>query len=174
MKKVLAVIDVQQDFVTGALGSLEAQQAMPALIKKVREFDGEVVLTMDTHGTDYLTTQEGQHLPVEHCIENTEGWKLMPELEAVLKDKPHRIFRKPTFGSVQLCEYLADRFNADEIESVEFVGFCTDICVVSNILLLKALAPELVISIDPSCCAGVSPERHQAALEVLASCQISA
>lgn len=174
MKKVLAVIDVQQDFVTGALGTLEAQQAMPALIKKVREFDGEIVLTMDTHGADYLSTQEGRHLPVAHCIENSAGWKLMPELDAVLKDKPHRIFRKPTFGSLPFGEYLADKFNAGELESVEFVGFCTDICVVSNILLLKALVPELPISIDPACCAGVSPERHHAALEVLASCQIGA
>ncbi len=174
MKRVLAVIDVQNDFVTGALGSKEAQQTMPALVQKVRDFAGDIVVTMDTHGSDYLSTKEGEKLPVEHCIEDSEGWLLCPELASALDGRNARVFKKPTFGSVELASYLSGLYAAGELESVEFIGFCTDICVISNILLLKAMAPELNISIDPSCCAGVTPEKHQAALEVLASCQVGA
>ena len=125
---------------------------------------------MDTHGADYLQTQEGRFLPVEHCIRRTEGWQLSPELAPMLIRA--RVFEKPTFGSVQLAEELKALSETEELE-LELVGLCTDICVISNALLLKAFLPEVRITVDASCCAGVTPQKHLAALETMRSCQIA-
>ena len=172
--KVLVVVDVQNDFVTGALGTPEAQAMLPKLVDKVKGFDGEVWFTKDTHEPDYLSTQEGKYLPVEHCIKGTAGWEFAPELEVLIGSmgEKARVFEKPTFGSVKLADALSELRSSGELESVELVGICTDICVVSNALLIKANMPELPVLVDGSCCAGVTPEKHSAALEVMASCQV--
>lgn len=170
--KYLIVIDVQNDFVTDALGTKEAQQMLPALLQKVREFDGEVWMTQDTHAENYLQTQEGKLLPVPHCIKGTPGWQLVPELEQLRVQRGATVYEKPTFGSTRMVHELLRRYQEGEVESVELVGICTDICVVSNALLLKAAMPELPIAVDARCCAGVTPQKHAAALDVMASCQI--
>ena len=166
MKRVLIVVDMQVDFVNGALGTAEAEAIVPKVVEKVRGFDGEVIFTQDTHPQNYLETQEGRHLPVAHCIEGTEGWRLIPALRPLAEGR--RVVQKPTFGSRALAEALA----AEDIESIELIGLCTDICVVSNALLLKAFMPEVPVSVDAACCAGVTPERHAAALDTMRSCQI--
>ena len=163
-KRVLVVVDMQKDFVDGSLGSKEAVSIVPAVVKKARDFDGTVLFTRDTHGEDYMETQEGKYLPVAHCIRGTDGWELIPELEELKDSRKVQCFDKPAFGSVALA--------AGELEAVELVGLCTDICVVSNALLIKAFMPELPVSVDASCCAGVTPEKHAAALETMRSCQI--
>lgn len=171
---ILIVIDMQNDFVTGSLGTAEAQALLPDLIKTVDGFEGEVIFTQDTHGEDYLTTQEGTLLPVPHTIRGTAGWELVPELEA-LKDKRHAlVFEKPTFGCVELAEYLKEKYTRGEIAEIELCGVCTDICVISNALLIKAFIPECPIVVHQKLCAGVTPAKHQAALEAMASCQITA
>ena len=137
------------------------------MLRKVKAHAGPVIFTRDTHQADYLTTQEGKNLPVTHCVEGTEGWKIIPELRPFAAD----VVDKPTFGSVDLAERLKSR--AGGIESIELIGLCTDICVVSNALLLKAAMPEVPISVDSRCCAGVTPVKHAAALETMRSCQIS-
>ena len=171
-KKILLVIDVQNDFVDGALGTKEAQAMLPTLLEKVRSFDGDVIYTKDTHPENYLETQEGKNLPVPHCIKGTKGWELVPALAELQQKSGSKVYEKPTFGSVMLAHELHQRYTAGEIASIELVGLCTDICVISNALLLKAAMPELPITIDPACCAGVTPEKHAAALEVMKSCQI--
>ena len=166
--KVLAIIDMQKDFIDGALGTKEAVSIVPkvaARLKKARE-DGEtVVFTRDTHHADYLSTQEGRKLPVPHCMEGTAGWQIDAALPVL--DAP--VFDKPGFGSPALIDYLK---GLPELESVEFIGLCTDICVVSNALLFKAAMPEAPITVDASCCAGVTPESHRHALETMKMCQI--
>lgn len=167
--KSIVVVDMQNDFIDGSLGTKEAQEMLPRLkdkLKKVVE-DGsaELVFTMDTHGKDYLNTQEGKNLPVEHCIKGTQGWEISPELgEFVAKAKA--VVEKPTFGSTELIKHLKA---ADE---VELVGLCTDICVISNALLIKAAYPEMKVSVDAQCCAGVTPESHANALEAMKMCQV--
>ena len=168
MRKILVVIDMQNDFIDGALGTPEAESIVEAVKDKIRAYPAaDVYATMDTHGEDYLATQEGRHLPVEHCLRGTDGWQIRPDIAALLTEA--RIFEKPTFGSMRLAEELKSL--PEEIE-LELVGLCTDICVVSNALLLKAVLPEVTISVDASCCAGVTPEKHRAALETMRSCQI--
>ena len=171
-KKILLVIDVQNDFVDGALGTKEAQAMLPTLLDKVRSFDGDIIYTKDTHPENYLETQEGKNLPVPHCIKGTKGWELVPALAELQQKSGSKVYEKPTFGSVMLAHELHRRYVTGEIASIELVGLCTDICVISNALLLKAAMPELPITIDPDCCAGVTPEKHAAALEVMKSCQI--
>ncbi len=171
-KRVLVVIDVQNDFVDGALGTREAQAMLPALLEKVEAFPGDVVMTYDTHEPNYLETQEGALLPVVHCVKGTPGWELAPALDALRVRLNAKTYEKPTFGSLQLAHDLARDYAAGALESVELVGLCTDICVVSNALMLKASMSELPIYVDPACCAGVTPEKHEAALEVMRSCQI--
>ena len=168
MKKLLIVIDMQNDFIDGSLGTKEARAIVPAVLAKIESYPPEAVIaTMDTHGPDYLKTQEGKKLPVEHCIKGTDGWRIRPEIEALLSKA--RIYEKPTFG----CEKLAADLKAEKgLKEVEIIGLCTDICVVSNALLIKAALPELKIKVDSSCCAGVTPEKHLAALETMRSCQI--
>lgn len=167
-KKILVVVDMQNDFVTGSLGSKEAVAIVPKVVEKVKNFDGEIYYTMDTHSENYMETQEGHLLPVEHCISDSEGWQLIPELHNLLHGK--LFFLKRTFGSQELAIILAKK--EAKIESIELIGLCTDICVVSNALLLKAFMPEIPIIVDSSCCAGVTPEKHEAALETMRSCQI--
>ena len=166
MQKILIVVDMQVDFVNGSLGTAEAQTIVPAAVEKVRGHEGPVIFTRDTHGPDYLDTQEGKKLPVEHCIEGTGGWQIIPELRQYAVD----VVNKGTFGSTALAERL--RAQAEGIESIEVIGLCTDICVVSNAMLLKAAFPEADLAVCRSCCAGVTPARHEAALETMASCQI--
>ena len=171
MKKMLIVIDMQNDFVDGALGSAEAVAIVPAVVDKIKSYPSDCVwATRDTHQANYLQTQEGRKLPVEHCIEGSEGWQLCPAVAEALPEGA-RIFDKPTFGSTELAQALLELSKTEPIE-LEFVGLCTDICVVSNALLAKAVMPEVAISVDPACCAGVTPAAHEAALATMRSCQV--
>ena len=170
MRKILVVVDMQNDFIDGALGTKEALAIVENVKAKIREYDQkDIFVTMDTHAPDYLSTQEGRNLPVEHCIKGTEGWKLRSDIEELLPEA--RVYEKPTFGSTKLAEDIA-KIAAEEDIEIELIGLCTDICVVSNALLLKASFPEADIAVRADCCAGVTPEKHRAALETMASCQI--
>ena len=172
MKQFLIVVDMQTDFVDGALGTPEAVAILPAVaarIRACRETGATVIATLDTHGENYLHSAEGQKLPVVHCVRNTEGWQLHPAVREALAGC--LTVEKPTFGSVRLPEIIRD-LAAGEAFSIELIGLCTDICVVSNALLLKANFPEIPISVRAACCAGVTPEKHEAALETMRSCQI--
>ena len=157
MQKVLVVVDLQNDFIDGALGTKEAVAIVPKVEEKIKNFDGVVLFTRDTHETYYLDTQEGKKLPVPHCIRDTEGWQIRSELDALRKTEP---IDKETFGSTDLAGELVEMNIDDEIESITFVGLCTDICVISNALLTKASLPEVPIIVDAKCCAGVTPESH--------------
>ena len=171
MKKILIVVDMQNDFVDGALGTQEAVEIVGNVVSKIAGFDGRILATLDTHHSDYLNTAEGKKLPVPHCIGDTQGWLLNGKVLYALSEKDYKTIEKPTFGSTQLVEELRRIREQEEIE-VELIGLCTDICVVSNALLLKAHFPEMRISVDASCCAGVTPGTHQAALETMKMCQI--
>ena len=171
MRKILIVVDMQNDFIDGALGTAEAVAIVDAVKEKIRSYPPEnVIATMDTHSEEYLQTQEGENLPVVHCVRGTDGWKIRPDIAALLTGA--RIYEKPTFGSMEMAADLKELSGKEEIE-LELVGLCTDICVVSNALLLKAAMPEVRIFADASCCAGVTPEKHLAALETMRSCQIN-
>ena len=173
-KKILVVVDMQKDFIDGALGTREAQAIVPTAAKRVREARaaGEALIaTLDTHGPDYMQTSEGRHLPVPHCIRGEAGWELNAEIAAALGGEA-LLLEKPTFGSTLLPERVRELAAGADAVAIELIGLCTDICVVSNALLLKAHFPEAEISVDASCCAGVTPEKHRAALETMASCQI--
>ena len=170
MRKRLIVVDMQNDFIDGSLGTPEAQAIVGNVAEKIKTYPSEdVFATRDTHGPGYLDTQEGRNLPVEHCIKGTPGWEIRPEIAELLTGA--RIVDKPTFGSTELADIIAGIAEKEEI-GIELVGLCTDICVVSNALLLKARMPEVPITVDPLCCAGVTPEKHDAALVTMASCQI--
>ena len=170
MRKILIVVDMQNDFIDGALGSNEAVAIVDNVVNKINEFDGEIIVTYDTHHDNYMETREGKYLPAPHCIEGTDGWQLNDKVKNALVGKGAAKIRKPTFGSVKLVNLLDD---IDEKNTeVTLVGLCSDICVVSNAMLLKANYPEANIVVDASCCAGVTPEKHDAALEVMRSCQI--
>ncbi len=171
MKKYLIVTDMQNDFIDGALGTPEAVAIVPSVCEKIRSFDGDIILTMDTHGSDYMEKREGRFLPVEHCIKGTEGWDLSKEVKAALYGKNYRVLEKITFGSVDLPKLLKDLSGEENFE-VHVIGLCTDICVVSNAMLVKASFPEADIYVDAACCAGVSPESHRAALKTMKSCQM--
>ena len=164
--KYLIVVDMQKDFIDGALGTKEAQAIVPNVRKKIEEFNGKVIFTRDTHHKDYLSTQEGRNLPVEHCIEGTAGWEIDKSLQPFCKGL---VVNKPTFGSMALAEEIWERGDAQEIT---LVGLCTDICVISNAMLLKAAMPEVPIIVDRACCAGVTPQSHENALEAMKMCQI--
>ena len=172
MKKLLLVIDMQNDFIDGALGTKEAEAIVPNVVKRIQEFEGDVLYTRDTHSEDYMETQEGKNLPVPHCIKGTPGWELCPELKA-LRDAGHSpVLDKLTFGAKDLPAYLETRYPRG-LESVELIGLCTDICVISNAMVLKAFFPELLVSVTASCCAGVTPESHENALNAMKMCQIA-
>lgn len=166
--KTLIVVDMQNDFIDGSLGTKEAVAIVPNVVKRIKEWDGAIIATYDTHQADYLQTQEGKFLPVEHCIEGTHGWQLNPEVEAALEGKDAIKLKKPTFGCVDLPAILAENGTTE----IQLIGLCTDICVVSNALLLKANFYEVPISVDASCCAGVTPESHEAAITTMRMCQI--
>lgn len=167
--KVLVVIDMQNDFIDGALGTPEACAIVPAVVDKIRNFDGLILATRDTHGADYLSTQEGRNLPVEHCIKGTKGWELNPEISALIKEAP---IDKPTFGSCELGMRLKELAQHENIENITLIGVCTDICVISNAMIIKAFLPEVPVTVVKECCAGVTPESHLRALEAMRSCQI--
>lgn len=167
-KKVLVVVDMQKDFIDGALGTKEAVSIVQKVADKIRDFDGEIVFTRDTHFENYMETQEGKKLPVPHCIKGTDGWQIANELKSLMAADA-KIFDKPAFGSVELAEYLS---NNNELEKVELIGLCTDICVISNAMLIKAFMPEVNVVVDEKCCAGVTPESHANALEAMKMCQI--
>jgi len=172
MNKYLIIVDMQNDFIDGALGTAEAEAILPKVIEKVKKFSGTIVFTYDTHDEEYLKTQEGQHLPAPHCIEGTEGWKLPKTLEDLRFTVGGKAFTKPTFGSKELGEYLLIENRRKIIDSIEIIGLCTDICVISNALLIKAFLPETEILVDASCCAGVTPESHERALKAMEMCHI--
>lgn len=175
MKKILVVVDMQNDFIDGALGTKEAVATVINVKNKIIKYaqdKGTVFATRDTHTENYLNTQEGQFLPVKHCIKGTKGWEINKDIEAELKNADATIIDKPTFGSIELQQRISEISSIEQIK-IELVGLCTDICVISNALLLKAKMPEVFISVDSSCCAGVTPAKHEAALETMRSCQIS-
>ena len=168
MKKAIVVVDMQKDFIDGALGTKEAQEMLPRMEAKLSAAQAagtKLVFTMDTHGEDYLATQEGRRLPVPHCIRGTEGWEIAASLQPFVRAAA-AVVEKLAFGSTELPALLED---CDEIE---LVGLCTDICVISNALVLKAFYPEKKISVDASCCAGVTPESHAEALRAMKMCQV--
>lgn len=172
--KTLIVIDMQNDFVTGALGSKEAVAILPNVKKKIKQYltaGHEVIFTRDTHNEDYLNTNEGKHLPVPHCIKGTDGWQVVDGIKVYGAE----YIDKPSFGYTDWDMVISEdgSFKDRNFESVEIIGVCTDICVISNALILKALYPEIEITVDASCCAGVTPESHQAALATMKSCQIN-
>ena len=174
LKKLLVVVDIQNDFIAGSLGSEEARAILPNVVNKIRNWDGDIICTQDTHGPDYLETREGRYLPIEHCIDGTEEHRLVDDVcvALFLRNKtgaPDRFLKKNTFGSVDLPKIIKD----DEYDYIELIGVCSDICVVSNAMLLKAHFPNTDIAVDANCCAGVTPEKHNAALEVMKSCQIN-
>jgi len=163
MRRTLIVVDMQKDFVDGALGTKEAVAIVENVKKKIAEYQvngDEIIFTRDTHQADYMNTNEGKHLPVEHCIEGTDGWKICEGLEV----EGATYVNKPTFGYLNWKDY--------NLEEVELIGLCTDICVVSNALIIKAMYPEIKVSVDASCCAGVTPESHAAALTTMKMCQV--
>ena len=164
--KYLIVVDMQKDFITGSLGSEDAQKIVPYVVEKVKAFDGKVVFTRDTHFADYMSTQEGKKLPVMHCIKDTDGWQICDEL----KDYANDVVDKITFGSVDLPGIVKDY--GDEIDEIELCGLCTDICVISNAMILKSTFPETKIVVDSKCCAGVSVESHNIALDAMKAVQI--
>lgn len=172
MKKVLVVVDMQNDFVDGALGTKEAIAIVPNAAKRIREFDGdEIFVTYDTHYDNYLNTLEGQKLPVPHCIDGTYGHDLNAEIKEALRGKDYKEVIKAGFGSFSISKGLKDRYPGEEME-VEFIGLCTDICVVSNVLIMRAGFPNAKITVYADSCAGVTPEAHAAALATMKSCQI--
>ena len=170
MQNILVVVDMQNDFIDGALGTAEAAAIVPKVEEKIRNFSGRVLFTRDTHGEDYLSTQEGRKLPVPHCIRGTPGWQLRPELEKLCTEEP---IDKVTFGAEKLASVLREADGEEKVQSITFIGLCTDICVISNALLAKAFLPEAEIIVDASCCAGVTPESHKTALEAMRACQIN-
>jgi nicotinamidase-related amidase len=171
MKRFLIVVDMQKDFVDGALGSNEAAAIVTHVVDKIRTFDGDIIVTYDTHTEDYMSTNEGSHLPVPHCIKDSDGWQLDAQVATALAGRDYRTVEKPTFGSIALPDVIRDMANGEPF-TVELIGLCTDICVVSNALLIKANFPESEIYVDAACCAGISPETHAAALSTMACCQI--
>lgn len=194
--KILVIVDMQNDFVTGTLGTKEAKAIVPEAVRKYKKYmkdpDAYVIFTRDTHGHDYLRTNEGIRLPIEHCIEDTDGWNIIPEFRKVTSDPDKLlILNKNTFGSTILPtfikgiignSYMNGSLDLESFEDyknnivpkveIEIIGLCTDICVVSNALILKAAFPENKITVDAKCCAGTTPETHEAALKVLESCQV--
>ena len=169
MQKILLVVDMQNDFIDGALGTAEAVKIVPLVKEKIESFDGTVLFTRDTHFDNYMETQEGRNLPVPHCIKGTEGWQICKELDAL---RTTEAIDKLTFGSSELGQILVQKNEEEPIESITLIGLCTDICVISNAMLAKAFLPEAEIRVDAKCCAGVTPQSHENALNAMSVCQI--
>lgn len=167
--KLLIVVDMQNDFIDGALGTPEAQAIVPNVIAKIKNHDGLVLSTRDTHYANYMETQEGKNLPVPHCIQGTFGWEIQSDIQALLTEAP---IDKPTFGSTVLGERLLSLHKETPLECITLIGLCTDICVISNAMIAKAFLPEVPVTVDASCCAGVTPATHLQALEAMKMCQI--
>ena len=165
--KILVVVDMQKDFIDGALGTAEAVAIVPYVKQVIETFDGKVLFTRDTHFEDYMQTQEGKNLPVMHCVKGTPGWEIHPDLEALRKTAA---IDKLTFGSSELPKILA---REEHIESITFLGLCTDICVISNVMLTKAFFPEVPVIVDAKGCAGVTPDSHKNALAAMKMCQVA-
>lgn len=170
MQNILIAVDMQNDFIDGALGSAEAVAIVPKVKAKIEAFDGTVYFTRDTHDESYMDTQEGNRLPVPHCIRGTQGWQICNALSSFANVST--VVDKPAFGSVELCEILKKANEKEPIRKITLIGLCTDICVISNAMLLKAFLPEVEIAVDAACCAGVTPESHQNALSAMRACQI--
>lgn len=172
MKKVLVVVDIQNDFVDGALGTPEAVAIVDAAAEKIKNFDGDIFVTYDTHYDNYMDTLEGKKLPVPHCIKGTNGWELNPKIAEALNGKNYKTIEKLTFGSVDLPQLVKEKIGNQKAE-ITLIGLCTDICVVSNALLLKANILDSEIFVDSACCAGVTRDTHNAALDTMRCCQIN-
>jgi len=171
MKKILIVVDMQNDFITGSLGTKEAELIIDNVITKIKEYKPQhIYVTLDTHSVNYLQTSEGKNLPVEHCIRGTAGWELNERVKEALADAIN--IEKPTFGSYTLVDQIYSLYMREQELEIELIGLCTDICVITNALLLKTKMPEVLIKVDSSCCAGVTPESHEAALTVMRMCQV--
>lgn len=171
---ILVVVDMQNDFIDGSLGTKEAAGIVENVVEKIRGFNGKVIATRDTHGEDYLESEEGKNLPVVHCVKDTPGWQIQKDVQDALMERGDvKVIDKPTFGSVALGEYIRCLDEEEPVGSVTLIGLCTDICVISNALLVKAYLPEVPVSVDISCCAGVTPQSHAQAAEAMKMCQIS-
>ena len=164
--KLLIVVDMQNDFIDGALGTPEALAIVPHVKERIESFDGKVIFTRDTHLENYMDTQEGKNLPVPHCIKNTDGWQIRAELDAL---RTTEALDKVTFGSKDLVRLIGEE---KDVESITFLGLCTDICVISNVLLTKAFFPEIPLIVDAKGCAGVTPQSHRNALDAMKMCQV--
>jgi nicotinamidase-related amidase len=171
MNKVLLVVDMQNDFIDGSLGTKEAANIVPNVVQKIKEFEGKIIYTRDTHGENYLSTQEGRCLPVTHCIEGTSGWEIHNDIQALISPE-NTIYNKVTFGSKDLVMELVEMDKKEPIDEIELLGLCTDICVISNAFTIKAFLPEVKISVDANCCAGVTKGSHENALNAMKVCQI--
>ena len=172
MRKILVIVDIQNDFVDGALGTPEAQAIIENAANKIKNFAGDIFVTYDTHFENYMETKEGEKLPVPHCIKGTKGWELNPKIADALKNKNYKAVEKLTFGSTELPNSVKELIGDDRAE-ITLIGLCTDICVVSNALILKANLLDAEIFVDSSCCAGVTPVTHNAALDIMRCCQIN-
>ena len=170
MRDILVIVDMQKDFIDGALGTAEAVAIVPAVVEKVKGFQGDILFTRDTHFDDYMDTQEGRNLPVPHCIRGTEGWQICKELQPYTESR--EILDKVTFGAMELGSMLQQMHEEEAISSITFVGLCTDICVISNVMIAKAFLPEVPIIVDAACCAGVTPASHENALAAMRMCQV--
>ena len=174
--KVLVVVDMQNDFINGSLGTSEAQQIVENVAKKIRKHDGYILVTLDTHQDNYFETLEGKLLPVMHCLKYTDGWNLNEDIRAALFGKEYYMIEKPTFGTSQIGSsikmWAAKNLGSFDFE-IEIVGLCSDICVISNALLLRSEYPNVPITVYEDCCAGVTPQKHEAAMSVMESCQIT-
>ncbi len=166
---LLVVVDMQNDFLTGTLANSDAERIVPAVAEKVKGFAGQILFTRDTHTRDYLSTQEGELLPVPHCVAGTPGWEIHADLEAL---RTHPAVDKPSFGSLALADKVRAMHAEAPLNSITLVGVCTDICVISNALILKAALPEVKVTVDAALCAGVTPDRHRTALEAMKACQV--
>ena len=169
MRDLLLVIDMQNDFIDGALGTPEAVKIVPAVKEKIQNFKGEILFTRDTHYENYLETQEGRNLPVPHCIKGSEGWQIRKELDEL---RTTEAIDKPGFGSLELMEKLKEMNAEEEIGSITLIGLCTDICVITNAMCIKTALPEVSVIVDAKCCAGITPESHENALKAMEMCQI--
>lgn len=169
MQDILIVVDMQNDFIDGALGTAEAVAIVPKVAEKVKGFKGTVIFTRDTHGESYMQTQEGRNLPVPHCIKGSRGWEVCPALEPL---RTGLTIDKPTFGSAELGKLLLELDVKEPVGSITLVGLCTDICVISNAMIAKAFLPEVPVTVDAACCAGVTPESHRNSLSAMRMCQV--